>query len=125
MKHPNLKRLIYLVDSSITIQKRVQISLADAEYELMTFDSAAAMLAACGPNRPSLFVLRVHDAAFDALELCRSIRNSPDIHSTPVILAGEARRAIDPVRLKELGANDFLEFPFGSEALIAAIERCR
>jgi len=58
----------------------------------------------------------------DGLEICKAIRNHPDLANTPVIFLTARATETDRIVGLELGANDYIVKPFFVRELIARIK---
>lgn len=82
-------------------------------------DKALALIV---KERPSLVLLDLMLPGQDGLSVCREIRRTPSIASTPVIVLTAKSAEEDVVRGLELGADDYLTKPFSKAILIARIK---
>jgi two-component system phosphate regulon response regulator PhoB len=114
-----VKQTVFVVEDDPDIARLVRHHLETAGYAVRAFSSGAGVLAAAEKEPPSLFLLDIMVPAGDGLELCRRVRGSPKLASTPVIFltakSGEADRVIG----LELGADDYITKPFSPRELVA------
>jgi two-component system phosphate regulon response regulator PhoB len=114
-----VKQTIFVVEDDPDISRLVRHHLEAAGYAVRSFSSGAGVLATAEKEPPSLFLLDIMVPAGDGLELCRRVRESPKLASTPVIFltarSGEADRVIG----LELGADDYMTKPFSPRELVA------
>ncbi len=114
-----MKQTIFVVEDDPDISRLVRHHLEAAGYAVRSFSSGAGVLATAEKEPPSLFLLDIMVPAGDGLELCRRVRESPKLASTPVIFltarSGEADRVIG----LELGADDYMTKPFSPRELVA------
>lgn len=73
-------------------------------------------------ERPSLILLDLMLPGLDGLAVCREIRRTPSVASTPVVMLTAKSTEDDIVRGLELGADDYITKPFSKAVLIARIK---
>jgi two-component system response regulator FixJ len=111
---------VYVVDDDAAVRDSLRILLETSGYAVRTFDSAGALLEAEAKDFGCVLTdVRMPD--IDGLALLRRLREQGN-QLPVVVMTGQGDIAI-AVRAMKAGAVDFLEKPFGDEALFAAIER--
>jgi two-component system phosphate regulon response regulator PhoB len=73
-------------------------------------------------QRPTLFVLDIMVPGKDGLELCRQIRQTQSLASTPVIFLTAKSGEADRILGLELGADDYIPKPFSPRELVARVK---
>ena len=73
-------------------------------------------------QRPTLFILDIMVPGRDGLELCRQIRQTPLLSSTPVIFLTAKSGEADRILGLELGADDYIPKPFSPRELVARVK---
>ena len=58
----------------------------------------------------------------DGLDVCREIRRTPSVATTPIVMLTAKSAEEDVVRGLELGADDYITKPFSKQVLIARIK---
>jgi CheY-like chemotaxis protein len=123
---------ILLADKSITIQKIVELTFSDDQYEIRCVNDGQAALEAIPQVRPSIILADISLPVKSGYELCETLRRDPayaEFARTPVILlAGiyetmdeERARAVEE-RVREVGANDLLSKPFDPQLLTTKVK---
>ena len=123
---------ILLADKSITIQKIVELTFSDDEYEIKCVNDGQAALEAIPQVRPSIILADISLPVKSGYELCETLRKDPafaEFARTPVILlAGiyetmdeERARAVEE-KVREVGANDLLSKPFDPQLLTTKVK---
>ncbi len=123
---------ILLADKSITIQKIVELTFSDDEYEIRCVNDGQAALDAIPQLRPSIILADISLPVKNGYELCETLRRDPafaEFARTPVILlAGiyetmdeERARAVEE-KVREVGANDLLSKPFDPQLLTTKVK---
>ncbi len=114
-----MKQTIFVVEDDADIARLVRHHLEAAGYAVRSFSSGAGVLATAEKEPPSLFVLDIMVPAGDGLELCRRVRESQRLASTPVIFLTAKSSEADRVIGLELGADDYITKPFSPRELVA------
>ena len=73
-------------------------------------------------ERPSLVLLDLMLPGMDGLEVCREIRRTPSVATTPIVMLTAKSTEEDVVRGLEIGADDYIAKPFSRQVLIARIK---
>lgn len=118
----NLSQTIFVLEDDGDIAGLVQHSLELAGFSVRTFVSPAAILTDAERNMPDLFVLDIMVPGGSGLDVCRRIRESQALATTPVIFLTARTSESDRVLGLELGADDYITKPFSPRELIARIK---
>lgn len=109
---------ILLVDDEVPIQRAVSPLLRARGYDVEVAATGADALRAVEEHTPDLVILDLGLPDIEGTEVCRRIRS----HSTvPVIVLSARNAETDKVLALDLGADDYVTKPFGSEELLARI----
>ena len=73
-------------------------------------------------ERPSLVILDLMLPGKDGLNVCREIRRTPSVATTPIVMLTAKSAEEDVVRGLELGADDYITKPFSRQVLIARVK---
>jgi DNA-binding response OmpR family regulator len=76
----------------------------------------------CRRVRPDLILLDIMLPDCDGLDICKAIRNDPELAQTPIIFLTARASETDRIVGLELGANDYMVKPFFIRELIARIK---
>jgi CheY-like chemotaxis protein len=115
------KRLL-LADDSVTIQKVVEITFADKDYELDLTGNGNEALQAAQKQRPDLILADVFMPGMDGYKLCEQIKSTPDLAGVPVLLLAGTFEPFDEERAAQVGAAGWITKPFTSQALVDKVE---
>jgi phosphoserine phosphatase RsbU/P len=88
----------------------------------ITMDGAAAWDGLREPGAPSLAILDIMMPGIDGLELCRRVRQLPDISPPYIILLTANAGVREIVKGIEAGADDYLTKPYDSEELRVRVQ---
>ncbi len=111
--------VVFLVEDDAAVRKGCEQALSLADIGVRGFADGESMLAALAAGNPALVVSDVRLPGKDGLELLRDVRRID--RELPVLLMtghGDVAMAVEAMRE---GAHDFIEKPFPSERLIAAV----
>ena len=109
---------ILLVDDEVGIQRAVAPLLQSRGYEVTIAGTGAAALKMAAEEPPDLIVLDLGLPDLDGSEVCRRIRAASKV---PVLVLSARGGEADKVRALDLGADDYVTKPFGSEELLARV----
>jgi len=108
---------LLLADDSVTIQKVVELTLADEDYEITTVSDGAAALEKAEAIHPNLILADIVMPELNGYELCEKVRQSTTLADTPVILLSSTFETYDESRGASVGADDHIVKPFESDEL--------
>lgn len=112
---------LLLADDSITIQKVVELILAEEDFEIKSVGNGEEALAAIPSFRPDVILADIEMPKMNGYQLCEKIKRAPATSSIPVILLTGAFEPVDEELTKQVGADDVLTKPFESQELISKI----
>ncbi|HEC97042.1 MAG TPA: response regulator [Nitrospirae bacterium] len=112
---------LLLADDSITIQKVVELILADEGFEIKSVGDGEHAWAAIKEFMPDIVLADIEMPKMNGYQLCENIKSDEDTRDIPVILLAGAFEPIDEDLLKEVGADDYIVKPFESQELISKI----
>jgi CheY-like chemotaxis protein len=112
---------LLLADDSITIQKVVELILAEEDFEIRATGNGEEALAAIPSFRPDVILADIEMPKMNGYQLCEKIKRDPATSSIPVILLTGAFEPVDEELTKQVGADDVLTKPFESQELISKI----
>ena len=112
---------ILVADDEESIVDLVRQLLLRRGYEVFTASDGDAALAAIYDLKPDLVVLDLMLLKMDGWEVCRRVREDPEVASTPILMLTARREERDLVAGLELGADDYVKKPFSTAELSARI----
>jgi CheY-like chemotaxis protein len=113
--------LISVVDDDEAIRDSTRQLLRSAGYHVATFDSAESFLDSRSIEGSSCLILDIKMSGIDGLELQRRLKDSG--RTAPIIFVTAHHQSSIRKRAIEAGAADFLDKPFESRTLLAAVDR--
>ncbi|MEM9553130.1 MAG: response regulator [Acidobacteriota bacterium] len=114
-----MAKTILLADDSMTIQKVVELTFMDQDFEVITLGDGATALERYPEVNPDLVIADVHMPGADGYEVCRRVKAQG---STPVLLLVGTFEPFDEGKAREVGADAFLKKPFDSQELLSRVE---
>src|SRR6202044_3077902 len=105
-------------DDEPQIQRVLAVALAAAGFQVQTAETGAQALRAAATGAPDLIVLDLGLPDRDGKEVLRDIRQFSTI---PVIVLSARDREAEKIEALDLGADDYVEKPFGIGELTARL----
>jgi two-component system KDP operon response regulator KdpE len=109
---------ILLVDDEVAIQRAVAPLLRSRGYEVEVVGTGKEAVDAVVDRRPDLIVLDLGLPDLEGTEVCRRIRKES---KAPIVILSARGGEADKVAALDIGADDYVTKPFGSEELLARI----
>jgi CheY-like chemotaxis protein len=117
-----MSRTILLADDSLTIQKVVELTFADTEYEVVAVSSGDDLLQRLPEVRPDLVICDVIMPGRDGYDVCQEIKSSSEFLHLPVILLTGTFEPFDRDRAIAVGCSEIITKPFEAKKLVDAVE---
>lgn len=111
-----MSRTILLADDSVTIQKVVELTFMEEDYEVIAVGDGDAALAKLRELTPDLLIVDVHMPGADGYEVCRQVKER--LPSVPVLLLVGTFESFDERQAQAIGADGSLKKPFDSRDLL-------
>src|SRR5262245_20801718 len=115
MNHPPH---ILLVDDEPVIQRAVAPLLRSQGYEVEVVATGREAVNAVADHQPDLIVLDLGLPDLEGIEVCRRIRKES---KAPIVVLSARSGETEKVAALDIGADDYVTKPFGSEELLARI----
>ncbi len=116
-----MARKLLLADDSITIQKVVELVLAEEDFEIKSVSNGEEALNILSTFRPDIVLADIEMPKVNGYQLCDNIKKDPELSHVPVILLAGAFEPIDEELSREVRADDSVIKPFESQELISKI----
>lgn len=113
-----MKERIMIVDDELSILKVVRSNLEHGGYKVISATNGAEALQIIERELPDLIILDVMMPQMDGFEVCRRLRQWSQV---PIIMLSARGDEKDKVKCLDLGADDYIVKPFGTNELIARI----
>jgi two-component system, OmpR family, KDP operon response regulator KdpE len=109
---------VLVVDDEPQIQRLLTVALTAAGYETLTAATGAHAARLAATSAPDLIVLDLGLPDRDGKDVLREIRQ---FSQTPVIILSARDREAEKIEAFDLGADDYVEKPFGIGELTARL----
>jgi two-component system KDP operon response regulator KdpE len=109
---------ILLVDDDVSIQRAVAPLLRSRGYDVDVVGTGADAVSAVADQGPDLIVLDLGLPDLEGAEVCRRIRRQSKV---PIIVLSARSGEAEKVAALDIGADDYMTKPFGSDELLARI----
>ncbi len=117
-----MPKRILLADDSLTIQKVVELTFSDSEYELFCVPNGQRALDRALEQAPDLILADVVMPEKNGYEVCEAIKANPATARIPVILLSGTFEPFDRDRAERLGCDAIVSKPFDSQQLLRQVE---
>jgi len=114
----NNKYKILIVEDESNICSFVKTTLEANSYKVLTSATCNEGIMMCISHRPDLVILDLGLPDMDGLEFIREIRKSANM---PIVVLSARTDESDKVQALDLGANDYVTKPFGTDELLARV----
>ena len=115
--HGATKRVL-LVEDSATMRKVVEYVFNGQGFDVTSLESAEGAVETAEQMRPDLVIADLSLSGTDGYDLCRLLREKDDTGTVPVLLLHGPAVDYDEAKAKEVAADDVLQKPFSSDALL-------
>ena len=116
-----MTRKMLLADDSITIQKVVELVLAEEGFEIKAVNNGEEALAAIETFKPDVVLADIVMPKMNGYQLCEKLKAHPLTKNVPVILLSGAFEPLDEELARHVKADSFVIKPFESQELISKI----
>jgi len=116
-----MARKLLLADDSITIQKVVELVLAEEDFEIKSVSNGQDALNLIDSFKPDIVLADIEMPKVNGYQLCDKIKKNPATAHIPVILLAGAFEPIDEALALRINADDSVIKPFESQELISKI----
>jgi CheY-like chemotaxis protein len=113
---------ILLADDSITIQKVIELTFSDEDFDVVTVGNGRLAIEKVLDVRPDVVLCDIIMPEKDGYEVCDFVKKNPALSHVPVLLLTGAFEPFDQERATRVGCDGFLAKPFEPQALIAKVK---
>jgi len=115
-----MSRKILLADDSLTIQKVVELTFMEGEFEVTAVSNGDDALTQLAETHPDVVIADVHMPGADGFQICRATKESHP--GVPVLLLVGTFEPFEESAATECGADAHLKKPFDSQELLRLVE---
>jgi CheY-like chemotaxis protein len=113
---------ILLADDSITIQKVIELTFSDEDFDVTTVGNGRLAIEKAQELRPDIILCDIIMPEKDGYEVCDFVKKSTTLGHVPVLLLTGAFEPFDQDRASRVGCDGFLAKPFEPQTLIAKVK---
>src|SRR3954463_14464960 len=117
-----MPKKILLADDSITIQKVVELTFSDGDYEVVAVNNGAKAIQKLSEMRPDIILSDIIMPEKNGYEVCEYVKSHPEFRNIPVVLLTGTFEPFDPDRAEKAGCDAVVTKPFESQSLIHKVE---
>ncbi|MFW6175582.1 MAG: response regulator, partial [Acidobacteriota bacterium] len=116
-----MSRTILLADDSVTIQKVIELTFMDEDYEVVAVGNGDDALEKLDEITPDFVIADVHMPGADGYDVAKQSKSlRPEV---PVLLLVSTFEPFDEDKARKSGCDAFLKKPFDSQELQQLVER--
>src|SRR6185295_7940656 len=116
-----MSRRILLADDSVTIQKVIELTFMDGDFEVRAVSSGDEAIAVLDSADPDVVIADVHMPGANGYEVAR--RSKALRPHVPVLLLVGTFEPFDEAQARACGADRYLKKPFDSQELLEIVEQ--
>lgn len=115
------KKSVLIVEDNAEMRAYLS-TLFSADYIVYTADNGISGYELAKEKRPDIIISDISMDGMDGLELCRKVKDTPELNHLPVILL--TATSSPEIHLKGIseGADDYITKPFDSDLLVARVQ---
>jgi CheY-like chemotaxis protein len=110
---------ILIADDEPNILMLLEIVLKDLDAEIITAENGEIAVEKAKEHKPDLILTDVVMPKMNGFEVCRAVRNIPEIAETPIIILSALGDEYNKITGFDEGADDYIIKPFNVEELKA------
>ncbi|WP_028974018.1 response regulator [Spirochaeta cellobiosiphila] len=112
---------ILIVEDDADILELIAYNLEAQGYKVLRAGNGENGLRQAKEKEPDLVILDIMLPGIDGLDVCRTIKSTPETGNIPIIMLTAKSEDSDIITGLELGADDYIAKPFSPNILIARI----
>ena len=116
-----MAKTILLADDSMTIQKVVELTFMDQDYQVVAVSDGESAIQRMAEVNPDLVIADVHMPGASGYDVCRHAKAHHP--GTPVLLLVGTFEQFDEQAASAAGSDGDLKKPFDSQELLGQVER--
>jgi len=113
---------ILIADDNENIRDALTYLLEDEGYELLLAKDGADTLRKVRERKPDILILDIMMPEINGYDVCRTIKNDPDLKSIYVIMLTAKGQVAEQERGKEVGADEYIVKPFSPMEILARVK---
>lgn len=113
---------VLLIEDEEDIASLIKLQAELAGYKVHVEVDGLNGYLAVERERPDLVILDIMLPGLNGLDVCRKIKNNPDLAQIPIIIISAKSEELDVVLGLELGADDYVAKPFSLKVLFSRVK---
>ena len=115
-----MKKKILIADDNENIREALTFILEDDGHTVWTAKDGAEALRKVREISPDILILDIMMPEISGYDVCRAVKNDPDLKKTYIIMLSAKGRATEE-HGKEIGADEYIAKPFSPTEILARI----
>jgi DNA-binding response OmpR family regulator len=116
------QKKILIADDNENIREALSYLLEDEGYKLWLAKDGADALKQVREVRPDVLLLDIMMPEINGYDVCRTIKNDPDLKKTYIIMLTAKGQVAEQERGKEVGADEYVVKPFSPMEILTKIK---
>jgi two-component system alkaline phosphatase synthesis response regulator PhoP len=116
------QKKILICDDNENIRDALTYLLEDEGYELQLAKDGADALRKVRERKPDILFLDIMMPEINGYDVCRTIKNDPDLKSIYVIMLTAKGQVAEQERGKEVGADEYIIKPFSPMEILTRVK---
>ncbi|MBI9100570.1 MAG: response regulator transcription factor [Spirochaetaceae bacterium] len=113
---------ILIVEDDDDIRELIAFNLEMSGYDVFKCGNGEEAIKQAIQSSPDLILLDVMLPTIDGFEVCRQLKQKPEIQNTPIIMLTARTDDEDIIQGLETGADDYITKPFRPKILMARVK---
>jgi two-component system alkaline phosphatase synthesis response regulator PhoP len=116
------QKKVLIADDNENIRDALTYLLEDEGYDLQLANDGADTLRKVRERKPDILFLDIMMPEINGYDVCRTIKNDPDLRSIYIIMLTAKGQVAEQERGKEVGADEYIVKPFSPMDILAKIK---
>lgn len=116
------KAKILLIEDEEDIGSLIKLQAELAGYKISVETDGLNGFRAIERDNPEIVILDIMLPGMNGLDVCRKVKNIPELKHIPIILISAKSEELDVVLGLELGADDYVTKPFSPKVLFSRVK---
>lgn len=117
-----VRKIVLIADDNENIRDALTYLFEDEGYELLLAKDGADTLRKVREQKPDILFLDIMMPEINGYDVCRTIKNDPDLKSIYVIMLTAKGQVAEQERGKEVGADEYIVKPFSPMEILARVK---
>ncbi len=113
---------VLIIEDEVAIATALEVRLSAMGYQTMAAHDARSGMTAASTFQPDVLILDIRLPDLDGIEVCRRLKEDPDLRSIQVVLLSANINDVSRGEAEDAGAFVCLAKPYEIQDVVAAIE---